>query len=123
MKTGDIIKLNRQEVTVIECEHCGALMVNLDQKDLFPGDLYTLRAAGVRISNPSTKDAICIDCEIRREDIEHTFKRRVSDYYKAPSHHDDSSFFGGGSFGGGGGGGFGGFGGGGFSGGGASGGW
>ena len=110
---GAIIKLKNQVVTVIECEMCKELMVNIDEKELAPGDLKILKQVNVKISNPETDDAICIDCEINREDNEHTFKRKVNNYFKRESNDDDSSFFGGGGFGG--------FGGGVFSGGGATG--
>jgi uncharacterized membrane protein YgcG len=124
---GDMIQLKNQEVEVVQCEDCDALMVNIDQKQLAPGDIDILKIAGVRLSNPETEDAICINCEINREESEHTFKRKIKNYMdedddSSSSHHSDDSFFGGGSFGGGLGG-FGGFGGGSFSGGGASGGW
>ena len=123
-RVGDIIQLLKQEVVVIKCEKCNALMVNIDQKELQPGDLVALRMEGVRISNPATKDPVCINCEVDREEAEHTFKRKVKNFFDEDdsdhdddSHHSsDSGFFGGGSFGGG----FGGFGGGSFSGGGAT---
>ena len=124
---GDMIQLKNQEVEVVQCEKCEALMVNIDQKQLALGDIDILKRAGVRLSNPETEDAICLHCEIDREESEHTFKRKLKSYMdedddSSSSHHSDDSFFGGGSFGGGLGG-FGGFGGGSFSGGGASGGW
>lgn len=123
---GDTIQLVKQVVKVVKCEKCEELMVNIDQKELQPGDLVNLRMEGVRISNPATKDPICLNCEVDREESEHTFKRKVKSFFDEndsdhddDSHHSsDSSFFGGGSFGGGG---FGGFGGGSFSGGGATG--
>ena len=116
---GDKIQLANQEVEVIRCEKCDALMVNIDQSQLALGDIDILRAAGVRLSNPATKDPICIKCEIQREEEERINKRKVDSYMdRHDDDDDDSSFFGGSS-----GGGWGGFGGGGFSGGGASGGW
>ena len=117
---GDTISLFKQIVKVVECEKCGRKMVNIDQDSLAPGDLASLKLVGVSISNPSTKDAVCIHCEIQREEEEHTFKRRTSSFFES-SHTDDSSLFSSGGFGLGGG--FGGFGGGSFSGGGASGSW
>ena len=114
---GDKIQLQAQNVEVVECEKCHALMVNIDAHEIEPGDLVLLKDEKVRISNPATPDPICINCEIDREDAEHSFKRSVRKWYDS---NDDSSFHSsGGGFGGFGGGGFGGFGGGGFSGGGA----
>jgi len=107
---GDFIQLQEQRVEVIECEKCHALMVNIDAEEIRSGDLVLLKAEKVRISNPATKDAVCIHCEIDREDTEHSFKRSVKKWYDSDS-NDDSSFHSGGGFGG--------FGGGGFSGGGA----
>ena len=130
MKIGDKIKLAKQEVEVVACESCDALMVNIDQKALAKGDIDILKKAGVRISNPATDDPVCIRCEIQREEEEHTIKRHVDDYMErkdddSDSDSSDSGFFGGGGDSGGGsfGGGFGGFGGGVFSGGGATGSW
>lgn len=99
-------------------------MVNLDADQLAPGDLVALKKGSVRISNPDTDKAICINCE------HVTFGRKVADFFESDD-DDDSSFFGGatggflggassGGFGGFSGGSFGGFGGGGFGGGGAS---
>ena len=127
-KLGDTIQLASQEVEVVACEDCDALMVNIDESELEPGDMKTLKQNGVRISNPHTDDAICIKCEIEREDAENDFKRKVNDYFEPKSEEkkddDDDHLFGG--FGGndtgfGSGDSFGGFGGGSFSGGGASG--
>ena len=108
---GDIIELQKQDVEVKKCEKCEALMVNVNPKEVEKGDLVTLKRLELRLTNPATKDPICINCEIKREEEEHTFKRKVNDFFtpSSPSHSsdDDSSFFGGGSFGGGGFGGFG----------------
>ena len=113
---GDTIELQKQDVKVVACNNCGAHMVWLKMKDLQPGDLLTLKRLGIKLTNPHTEDQLCIDCEIKREQIEHEEKRKVSSWFNtAPSHHDSDSGF---SFGGGGG-----FGGGMFSGGGATGGW
>lgn len=121
MEVGDKIQLKNQEVEVEDCEKCGHKMVNLDAEQLAPGDLTTLKNAGVRISNPETSDPICISCEAD------TWGHKLNHWFEDDNNNnDDSGFFGGSSgglFGGGGfGGGFGGFGGGSFSGGGASGG-
>lgn len=116
MNIGDMVSLVDQVVKVCSCEKCGVKMVNIDENEMRVGDLTTLKSLGLRISNPATKDPICLECEIEREDTEHTFKRKVSSFFHS-SNVDDSSFHsseGGFSFGG--------FGGGMFSGGGASGG-
>lgn len=118
-EVGDIIVLVNQNVEVIECEKCDALMVNIDADEIVEGDLKLLKQADIRISNPDTKDKICLECEV---DERPSFREKVRDYYKHDD-DDDSHLFHGGSFGGGGGGfggGWGGFGGGSFSGGGAS---
>lgn len=128
-ETGDKIQLKGQEVEIVKCQECEALMVNLDVDQLQPGDLTTLKKSKVRISNPETEKPVCISCEYQ------TFGRRLSDWFdnvgtfaagaaigsmSSNDDDDDSSFFGGrGGFGGGFGG-FGGFGGGGFGGGGVS---
>jgi uncharacterized membrane protein YgcG len=123
MRAGEKVLLKNQEVRVICCDRCGALMVNIDQKELALGDLDILKKAGLRISNPATNDPICIKCEIQREEEEHTLKRKVNNYMDDDdTSSNDSHFFSGGSSGSFGGG-FGGFGGGMFSGGGASGSW
>ena len=122
---GDVIELQKQNVEVVKCEQCGSLMVNVKPKEVEKGDLITLKRLSLTLTNPATKDQICLKCEIIREEEEHTFKKKVNDFFSGSSHdddHSDSGFFGGGSSGGFGGG-FGGFGGGGFSGGGASGSW
>jgi len=114
-KVGDIINLQRQDVKVEKCDECGHLMVNLDADELRQGDLIILKRKGVRISNPNTKDLICVDCE---KEEPSSFMSKTSSWFDDDDDDDDSGFFGGGSsssFGGG----FGGFGGGGFSGGGA----
>ncbi len=117
----DNIELKNQTVGVVKCEECDHLMVNIDADQLQPGDLSILKKEGVRISNPETENAVCINCEVK------TFGKRVSDWFESDDDDDDSSFFsptpssGGSLFGGSGGfGGFGGFGGGSFGGGGAS---
>lgn len=123
MESGEKIKLVAQEPEVENCRECSGLMVNLDTDQLQPGDLTTLKLAGVKISNPETDKAVCISCEYK------TFGRKVSDFFDSDD-DDDSDFFkpsspsissfpsifrGGSSFGG-----FGGFGGGSFGGGGAN---
>ena len=135
----DKIQLKNQEVEVTKCDTCGRKMVNVDASQLAPGDLTTLKKAGVSISNPDTTDNICVSCEYKP-----TLGHRLAKFFGTDSDEDsdddssdddsdddDSSFFGGyssgddddssSSIGGGSFGGFGGFGGGGFSGGGASG--
>ncbi len=118
--------MKNQEVEVMKCESqgCTSAMVNIDADQLQPGDLATLKAAGVRISNPETSDPICVNCEVRDKK---TFDQRLSSWFEDEDDDDDSSFFsstpssGGSLFGGSSGfGGFGGFGGGGFGGGGAA---
>ena len=103
-KLGDTIQLASQEVEVVACEDCDALMVNIDESELEPGDMKTLKQNGVRISNPHTDDAICIKCEIEREDAENDFKRKVNDYFEPKSEEkkddDDDHLFGGNGFGG-----------------------
>ena len=121
-EVGDMIELKNQTVEVVECEECDHLMVNIDADEIQPGDLATLKKAGVRLSNPETEEEICLNCEIPRRP---SFMQKVSTWFDS-SDDDDSSFFhstpsspsifGGSSIGGG----FGGFGGGSFSGGGAS---
>lgn len=126
MEEGETIHLKNQDVEVVKCKKCDALMVNLDADQLAPGDLVILKKAGVRISNPETEDPICLNCEHQ------TFGEKLASWFESDPDEededddDDSHFFtpggifGGSSRGGGFGGGFGGFGGGGFSGGGAS---
>jgi len=125
MQVGDKIELQKQDVEVIKCEDCGALMVNIDADEIQAGDLKTLKRKGVRISNPETEKPICLKCEFNKV----PFGQRLSKWFDSDDDDDNSFFsppsrtsrrssstFGGSS----GGGGFGGFGGGGFSGGGAS---
>ena len=94
-KVGDEIKLKKQTVKVVQCEKCGAHMVNIDRQEIGLGDLFMLRYFGLMISNPDTKDPVCLNCEIERENYEHIFKRNVNDYLKKPhkEEDDDSSFF------------------------------
>lgn len=123
MNTGEKIKLTNQEVEIVECKECKHQMVNLDVDQLAPGDLATLKAAGVYISNPETTEEICVNCEHK------TLGRKIADWFESEEDDDDSDFFSpsggfhgsssGGGFGGFSGGGFGGFGGGSFGGGGA----
>ena len=117
----DKIQLKNQEVEVVECEKdgCGHLMVNIDADQLAPGDIATLKAAKVRVSNPETENQLCVNCEYKG------LKQRLADWFESDDDDDDSSFFSGSTFGGsssmgGFSGGFGGFGGGGFGGGGAA---
>lgn len=124
-KAGDVIELQKQDVKVVSCDSCGALMVNVKARDIEKGDFLTLKRLGLTLTNPNTKDQICLNCEIKREEVERQEKRKANTYFTTPSthHHDDdddshSSFGGGFSLGG-----FGGFGGGSFSGGGATGSW
>lgn len=118
-KIGDKILLAKQEVTVIACEKCGDLMVNIDANQLSLGDLTLLKIAGVKISNPETEEPICITCEHK------TWGRKISDFFENTKdvdddndNNDDSHFFSSSGFLDGGG--FGGFGGGSFGGGGAA---
>ncbi len=126
------IQLKNQKVEVVKCDKCGKDMVNVDAKQLAPGDLSILKKAGVSISNPETTDNVCVNCEYKP-----TLGHRLANFFgtnnddegdenESDDNDDDSSFFGG--FGGeseessgGGFGGFGGFGGGMSAGGGASG--
>jgi uncharacterized membrane protein YgcG len=113
---------NGLKKAIVKCEQCDHDMINVDAKEVTRQDLINLRKRGIRISNPNTKDRLCIACHAQR----------ISDWYNAPkpeeeeddSYHDShlDSF---GSMGGyfGGSGGFGGFGGGMSAGGGASGSW
>ena len=120
----DEILLAQGATKVVRCDECHHRMVNVDAKDMRPGDLVKLKAASVRISNPETDKEVCLECDPP------SWRQAFNDWYSAPvsdDDDDDSSFFSGGSFFGGssssGGSSFGGFGGGSFSGGGASGGW
>lgn len=121
---GDKIELQKQDVEVIKCDDCGALMVNIDADEVQQGDLATLKRKGVRLSNPETSDPICLKCEVVKRK---TLRESLSDWFDSDDDDDDSGFFsstpshstpifGGSKIGGG----FGGFGGGSFSGGGAS---
>jgi uncharacterized membrane protein YgcG len=130
-KMGDIITLQKQDVEVVECIKTGKLMVNLDADEVMPGDLLILKRRGVLLSNPDTKEDICIDYEFPV--VEHSeqpnFGQRLNSWFQDDDDDDDSGFFttpttstyhsptfgGSSTFGG-----FGGFGGGMFSGGGAS---
>ena len=115
---GDIIELQKQDVNVVACETCGALMVNVKPKEIEKGDFLTLKRLGVVLTNPATKDQVCLNCEIKREETEREEKKKTSSWFSSPhtNDNDDSSYSGGG-------GGWGGFGGGVFSGGGATGSW
>jgi uncharacterized membrane protein YgcG len=123
---GDKIQLANQEVEVVACEKCSKPMVNLDADNLSKGDLTTLKKAGVTVSNPETKENVCVHCEYQP-----TIGHKIAQFFESKDDDDDDShlfgssggFLGGlssGGFGGGFSGGFGGFGGGGFAGGGAS---
>jgi len=117
---GEKIQLAHQEVEVIKCNKCNVLMVNIDADEIKSGDLTLLKQLHVRISNPDTKDPVCLECEIEERP---SFREKVKDYFDNDDDNDSSLFSSGGFFGGssgGFGGGFGGFGGGSFSGGGAS---
>lgn len=116
---GDIIELQKQDVKVVSCDTCGAKMVNVKPRDIEKGDLLTLKRLGLILTNPNTKDQVCLNCEIKREETEREEKRKTSSWFSSPSSHDDdnSSYSGGGFSSGG----FGGFDGGSFSGGGATG--
>ncbi len=119
---GDVIKLQKQSVKIVECEDCSHLMVNIDADQVEPGDLITLKRLGIRLSNPETVEKICLNCEVPKRQ---TFRDRLNDWFETKvkdEDDDDSGFFGsGGIFGGSSsGGGFGGFGGGVFAGGGSS---
>ena len=69
------------------------------------GDLKTLKDAGVRISNPETKDPVCLNCHVEKK---HKFWQGVNDFFEGGSDtsddskedddddDDDSHFFGGG---------------------------
>ena len=123
MSVGEKIELQKQTVEVVDCENCSHNMVNIDADQIHEGDLVTLKRVSVRLSNPETKDPICLKCEIEKKP---TIKERLSTWFDSSSNDsdDDSGFFSGGVFGGSSsGGGFGGFGGGSFSGGGSSGSW
>lgn len=120
-KIGDTIKLQGQTAEVVECIVTGRLMVNLDEDEVRPGDLATLKKEGILISHPGTKRPVCIlaDWDPLKE---------AKAWWNDEREDDDDFFdsagsflggystggFSGGSFGGG----FGGFGGGGFGGGG-----
>ena len=121
---GDVISLKNQDVDVVECEECGHLMVNIDADQVSAGDLVTLKREGIYLSNPDTKEQICLHCEYNKP----SFGQRLSTWFDDKDDEDDTPFFhstptpsspstfgGSSSFGG-----FGGFGGGLFSGGGAS---
>ena len=105
-------------------------MVSVRPESLDKGDLVTLRRLGLVMTNPSTLDQVCLDCELKREAVEHEEKAKVNTWFNKPNKYDDdddykpssSSHSDSGSSSGGFGG-FGGFGGGSFSGGGSSGGW
>lgn len=114
-----------KSLPIIKCEKCEHQMVNIDATDVFPGDLSSLKKAGLRVSNAETKDPICLNCEVD------TWGSRVAKWFEDDNDDDDDSGFfpgsGGSSFGTfgsgtshGSGGSFGGFGGGIFNGGGAS---
>lgn len=117
---GDTVELQEQSVKVVGCDDCSYLMVNIDADQVAEGDLLTLKQLGLRLSNPETKEEICLNCEVPKRQ---NFRDKVNDWFNTPSKDDDtdSGFFSGGVFGGrSSSGGFGGFGGGSFSGGGAS---
>lgn len=114
---GDTLKLANQEVEVIRCSECDHLMVNIDADQLSPGDLTLLKSYRVRISNPTTEDEVCVNCD----PVEKTsFIDKLGSWFGDDDDDDDSGFFSSGSSSSFGGGSFGGFGGGSFGGGGAS---
>ena len=96
VEVGQKFVLKNQTVDVVKCERdgCDHLMVNLDADQLAPGDLVTLKTLGVRISNPETKNQLCVNCEVK------TFAHKVSSWFDKDDDNDDSSFFSGSSFGG-----------------------
>jgi uncharacterized membrane protein YgcG len=89
MEIDDKIQLANQEVQVVQCEKCGALMVNIDANQIELGDMRILKLAGVRISNPDTEDKICLNCEVM---IRPSFREKVKHYYEHDD-ADDSSLF------------------------------
>jgi uncharacterized membrane protein YgcG len=89
-KVGDIIELQKQDVEVIECKDCGTLMVNIDADQVAEGDLITLKRKGVRLSNPETKDPICLKCEVEKKP---TFRDKINDWFDDDEDDDDSGFF------------------------------
>ncbi len=114
------VQLAKQAVDIVECKTCHHKMVNIDADQLALGDLTNLKIQGLRISNPETKEEICLNCEVPKRFID-----KLNDWFEDHTDNDDSGsdsgfFSSGGSFGGSSSsGGFGGFGGGSFSGGGA----
>lgn len=125
LKKGSVIPLVAQDVTVTLCEECDKKMVNVDKRDITESDLVTLKRLGIKVSNPFTKEPVCIDCEEDDDDDNYSigsiFRDTVRSIPSTPIRRSSPSSGGGfhlGGFGG-----FGGFGGGGFSGGGASRGW
>lgn len=119
METGEKLKLKNQEVEAVKCEKCESMMANIDADQLAEGDLVLMRKVGLLVSNPETKENICVNCEYQ------TVGHRLREFFRTEPRDDDndSSFFGGSSggfFGGSSGGGFGGFGGGSFGGAGAT---
>lgn len=90
-KYGNIITLQRQDVEVKQCEKCNQLMVNLDEDEVRSGDLVTLKRKGVRLSNPHTKEVLCINCELNKEDK--SFMGKVANWFDDDDDEDDTSLF------------------------------
>lgn len=57
------IPLQALDADIIRCQDCNHKMVNLDKKDIYPGDLRVLKRLNIRVSNPETDDPICSHCE------------------------------------------------------------
>lgn len=92
-KEGDMISLQKQDVKVVKCEECGALMVNIDADEVAQGDLTTLKRKGVRLSNPETEKQVCLKCEYTPKK---SFGEKLSEWFDTDTEDeddDDSSFF------------------------------
>ncbi len=85
---GDIVELQKQDVFVEKCNKCGEFMVNVNPKQVEKGDLVTLKRLGLKLTNPATKDQICLICEISREEEESTLKRKVRDVFSSDNDDD-----------------------------------
>ena len=134
IELGDKVQLAKQTQDVIACQETGVKMLNIDAKELAPGDLKFIKSLGLTISNPDTDKPVALGVDY----VPESFGHKLAKFFESDttdndddteddndddsfSSHNDSGFFSsGGLFGGGFSGGFGGFGGGSFGGAGAS---
>lgn len=69
MEGHEFVTLQKQNVKIEPCQRCQSQMVNVDPTQVEQGDLTTLKRLGVRLSNPETKDPICMTCDVEVRQI------------------------------------------------------